>query len=123
MSDRIEVCPADDLGEGERRIVETDAGAEIGVFNVGGTYHALLNSCRHKHGPLCEGQVRPHIETKLPEPGERVTERWSEDEHVIECPWHGWSYFIESGEHTGDADTAVPTFDVTVEDGVLYVEG
>ena len=123
MSGRIEVCPVEALGEGERRLGETDAGAEIGVFNVGGSYYALLNSCRHQYGPLCEGNVRPDIEAEVPEPGERVTERWSEDEYVIECPWHGWSYRLETGEHTGDADTAVPTFDVTVVDGVLYVEG
>lgn len=121
MSERVEVCPAADLGPGERRIVEAGP-LSIGVFNVGGEYHALLNSCRHQHGPVCEGALMPGIIGEYREPGKRVEETLSEEAHVVRCPWHGWTYDVVTGEHTGDADISLPTFDVVSEDGVLYVE-
>ena len=117
---RIEVCPAETFDPGERRIVETDA-FEIGVFNLDGEYHALLNNCLHQNGPVCEGGVVPKIVGEFSEPGERVEERFA-DEQVIKCPWHGWEYEIETGRLLDDEGTALPTFEVAVEDGTVYVE-
>mgnify|MGYP006301476613 CR=1 FL=1 len=118
---RLEVCPVEDLAPGDRVIVE-EGELSIGVFNVDGEYHALLNSCMHQYGPVCRGNVRPGIDADQPGLGERVDERWSEEDLVIECPWHGWSYDLRTGEHTGEPDVALPTFPVVVEDGTVYVE-
>lgn len=57
------------------------------------------------------------------EVGERTKETLTEDEHVAVCPWHGWTYDLRTGLHTGDDSVSLPTFDVVVEDGVVYVEG
>lgn len=122
MSDRIEVCPADELGPGDRRVVE-DGKTSIGVFNVAGEYHAMLNSCQHQYGPACEGKLIPGVEAEPGEVGERTKETLTEDEHVAVCPWHGWTYDVRTGLHTGDDSVSLPTFDVVVEDGVVYVEG
>jgi nitrite reductase/ring-hydroxylating ferredoxin subunit len=121
MTGRIEVGPADELDPGDRRIVSTDAGAEIGVFNLDGEFYAMLNSCRHQHGPVCEGPMQPEIGGEFTGVGER-TEKHYTGHTVVKCPWHGWEYVIETGEHAGDADVTLPTFDVVVEDGVVYVE-
>ncbi len=32
-------------------------GREIGVFNIGGEYFALLNRCPHQGGALCKGTL------------------------------------------------------------------
>ena len=32
-------------------------GREIGIYNLGGEYFALLNRCPHEAGPLCRGNV------------------------------------------------------------------
>lgn len=121
MSDRIEVCAVEELGPGERTIVE-DGEVSIGVFNVEGEYYAVLNSCQHQYGPVCEGQLMPEIEAEQGEQGRHVEERLSESHHVLRCPWHGWTYDVRTGDHTGDRDIALPTFDVVAEDGTLYVE-
>ena len=120
-TDRIEVCPASEFGPGEHRIVETPRGISIGVLNVDGEYYALLNTCLHQNGPLCEGNVERKIVGEFDGPGTRVREVFA-DEKVIKCPWHGWEYEIETGTLLGDESMSIPTFDVTVDAGTVYVE-
>ena len=121
MSDRIHVCATAELSEGEQRAVEVGK-QEVGVFNVEGEYFAIANYCPHRGGPLCEGDVLPALEAEWNEPGERTEHRITGDPAVT-CPWHGWEFDLASGDHLGDDSYTVPTFDVVVEDGELYVEG
>ena len=71
MAERYRVCTTEELQPGERKIVDA-GGRSIGVFNVGGSYHALLNLCPHQRGPLCLGQVTG---TMLPSEVGRVSLR------------------------------------------------
>ncbi len=50
------VATVDEIAPGRHKIVEV-AGRSIGVFNVGGEFFALRNSCPHQGGPLCAGRV------------------------------------------------------------------
>ena len=45
----------------------------IALFNLGGQFYAIDDTCPHADGPLSEGSIE----------GEEV-----------ECPWHGW---VEKG--------------------------
>lgn len=121
MSDRIEVANAESFPPGERRIVETDHGISIGVFNVDGEYHAILNKCLHQNGPLCEGGLEPEIVAEWAGPGNRVDEDYG-DNFVVKCPWHGWEYDLETGQLLHDEEISVPVFDVAVHDGTVYIE-
>lgn len=121
MSDRVEVCEQAELTPGDRTIAEVN-GVSVGVFNVDGEYFALLNTCGHQHGPLCEGTLLPEIEAEYTEPGAPVTEKLGDDRDTIRCPWHGWTYDVRTGEHTGDTEERVPTFDVVVEGETVYIE-
>lgn len=118
--DRVRVCDAADLPPDERTTVIVD-GTQVGVLNVDGDYYALENRCRHQHGPVCAGKVQPELVGEFVEPGERVEEHPGE-RLAIACPWHGWEYDLETGVHLGVADVALETFDVSVEDGTIYVE-
>ena len=84
-------CAAEDLGPGERRIVEV-AGRSIGLFNVGGRVYALHNGCPHNGGPLCEGRVGG---TTLPVRGRVFA--YGREEEVLRCAWHGWEFDIATG--------------------------
>lgn len=95
---------------------------EVGVFNVEGEFYALLNSCPHQHGPVCEGEVSRDITGEFLEPGTHVEQQYVEDSYTVVCPFHKWSFDIETGEHSGDPDISVPTYDVVVEDETVYVE-
>lgn len=120
MSERVRVAEATDLGPGDRVFVEV-GDRSIGVFNIDGEYHALLNNCIHDGGPVCEGRVKDKLVGTFRKPGERITEEFSGPPSVT-CPWHGWEYDIETGDHVGDPDISLPTFEVVEDDGVLYVE-
>ena len=120
MSDRIEVCPADELGPGDRRVVE-DGKTSIGVFNVAGEYYAMLNSCQHQYGPTCEGKLIPGVEADPGEVGERTKETLTEDEHVAVCPWHGWKFDVTTGENIDDDRYVTPTYEVEVENGEVFL--
>jgi 3-phenylpropionate/trans-cinnamate dioxygenase ferredoxin subunit len=102
-SDKIDVCPADELGEGQMRLVEAD-GRKIGVFNCGGELFAIEDRCSHDDGPLAEGDFDPATCT-------------------VECPRHGSLFDLRSGRpKTLPAYQPVETFDVSVEDGVVKLE-
>jgi nitrite reductase/ring-hydroxylating ferredoxin subunit len=53
-------------------------GRTIAVFNVGGTFHAIDDTCPHRGGPLWEGELI----------GTEVT-----------CPWHGARFDVTRGAH------------------------
>jgi nitrite reductase/ring-hydroxylating ferredoxin subunit len=120
MSDRIHVCGVEELPPGERRTIEVGQ-REVGVFNVEGDYYAIANNCPHRGGPLCDGDVVPALVANWETPGER-TEHVVAGDPSITCPWHGWEFDIESGDHLGDATFSVPTYEVVVDDEQLYVQ-
>jgi nitrite reductase/ring-hydroxylating ferredoxin subunit len=116
---RVRVGALDELEPGAKRIVNTPRG-EVGVFNVEGDFFAIVNRCAHQGGPLCEGQVLDDVAGEFTELGRRVTEGFT-DEKVLKCPWHGWEYYLETGDLAGDDQVSLPTFDVEVEDGEVYL--
>jgi Rieske [2Fe-2S] domain len=54
MGDFVRVARADEIPPGTGKTVDT-GGTVVAVFNVDGTYHAIQNTCRHRGGPLSEG--------------------------------------------------------------------
>lgn len=120
MTERIKVAIEGELAEGERKIVETEQGVSIGVFNIEGEYHALMNWCLHQNGPVCEGSVELELTGEPTDIGEWDEERYT-DKRVVKCPWHGWEYYLETGKVVGADDMAIPSYEVEVEDGSVYV--
>jgi nitrite reductase/ring-hydroxylating ferredoxin subunit len=118
--DRVRICDESELEPGDRTLVDVD-GVEVGVINVDGELYAMRNSCPHRDGPVCEGKVTNALVGTWPGVGERLEERMSGDP-AIACPWHGWEFDLATGDHLGDATFSVETYDVVVEDDVVYVE-
>lgn len=118
---------------GSRRIVEI-GGRSIGVFNVGGRFYALRNSCPHQGAPLCLGSIGGTAAASAP--GEYV---WEREGEILRCPWHGWEFDITTGHSVfnphgtrvrsyevtvrtnADEPESVETYPVSVEDGVVVV--
>ncbi len=120
MSERVYVADADELSSGDRKIVEV-GGTQVGVLNYEGELYAIQNRCAHDGGPVCKGLVQGRLDGDWPGPGERVEEDFT-DEPVIACPWHGWEYELETGDHVGDPRISLRTYEVTEEDGAIYLE-
>lgn len=39
----------------------------------------------------------------------------------VECPWHYWTYNLETGEFLGKEDFCLPVYGTKVKEGILYV--
>jgi nitrite reductase (NADH) small subunit len=91
----------------------------VGVFNVHGRYHALVNYCVHRGAPLCRGSVGgTAVATDAP-----YEIRWTRDGEIVRCPWHGWEYDIGTGRCLTVPSHRIRSYPVRVIDGVVVVEG
>jgi 3-phenylpropionate/trans-cinnamate dioxygenase ferredoxin subunit len=100
----------EEIPPGERKIVEI-AGRSIGVFNIGGEFYALRNTCPHQGGPLCLGRLSGFVMARVP--GEYIYTRRGE---ILRCPWHGWEFDVKTGQSWFDpVQTRVRAYPVTVE--------
>src|SRR6202035_4499551 len=103
MPQMIEVCPLSELPPGAMRLVEWEE-LEIGVFNCGGTLHAIEDRCSPDDGPLVEGEL-------------------DQEACTIECPRHGSLFDLKTGKPmTLPAYIPVDTFPVVIEQQTIKVE-
>lgn len=73
----------------------------IVVVRTGGEVFALMARCAHAGGPLAEGEV---------------------DGHTIQCPWHGSTYDLSSGQVVeGPSAYPQPCLETRVVDGWVEV--
>jgi 3-phenylpropionate/trans-cinnamate dioxygenase ferredoxin subunit len=99
----LDVCPADELGPGEMKLVVSGL-TSVGVYNLDGELFAIEDRCSHDDGPLCEGE----FET---------------DTGVVICPRHGANFDIRTGDAlTLPATEPVSTYPVRVVDGMIRVQ-
>ena len=92
------VASLDELDQGDSSVVDVD-GEQIALFRLEDGYYALSNVCPHQGGPLGQGRV---------------------EDDCVYCPWHGWQFDVETGEHVQGEDI-VGTYDVVVEDDGIFV--
>jgi 3-phenylpropionate/trans-cinnamate dioxygenase ferredoxin subunit len=103
LSEKIDVCPADQLRAGEMQLIEVGE-RKIGVFNCDGELYAIEDRCSHDDGPLAEGP-------------------FDADACTVECPRHGSLFDLTTGKpKTLPAFVPVDTFPVTVDDGTIKLE-
>jgi len=104
------VATVDEIPPGGRKVIEV-AGRSIGVFNLGGEFFAIRNSCPHQGGPLCNGRLSGFLIAD--KPGEYHYSRRGE---ILRCPWHGWEFDLKTGQSWFDpAKTRVRSYKVSVE--------
>lgn len=107
MSDasEVRVCSVSDLDPGSARRVDVD-GHRLCVVRIGDDWYVIGDECSHADYSLSEGDV------------------W-EDEREIECPKHGSTFSLETGEPlTLPATQPVPVYEVRVDgDDVLVSVG
>jgi nitrite reductase (NADH) small subunit len=112
---RWPVARAAELPPGARTVVQV-AGKPVGVFNVNGTFVAILDVCPHELIPICAGRVGG---TTLPgAPGEW---RWGREGEILACPMHGWEFDLLTGKALAHKRKHLKRYPIAEEDGVLYV--
>jgi nitrite reductase (NADH) small subunit len=107
------VATTAELPPGTRKLVMVND-HEIGVFNVGGSYYALLNRCPHRAGPLCKGRLRPLV---LADEVRQV--EYTREDEILKCPWHQWEFDLKTGVALYDAKLRVRTYRVVQEEDTI----
>ena len=103
MSERIDVCAADELPPGAMRTVEWED-LEIMVVNCGGDLLAIEDRCSHDNGSLADGEIDHAACT-------------------VECPRHGSVFDLRTGvPKTLPAYVPVDSFPVVIEDGIVRID-
>lgn len=88
-----------DIPESRARIV-TISGERVAIFRYEGKISAVSNVCQHQNGPLGEGKIL---------------------DGCITCPWHGYQYRPDTGASPPPFSEKVPTFQVRVSGGRVWV--
>jgi nitrite reductase (NADH) small subunit/3-phenylpropionate/trans-cinnamate dioxygenase ferredoxin subunit len=75
MAEFKTVCRISDIPEGEGKTVSVN-GKLVAVFQSGGHFHAIDDTCPHMGASLSGGAV---------------------EEGVVTCPWHAWRFRLSDG--------------------------
>ncbi len=118
---RYRVCQADEIAE-HGGVLADLGGREVGVFKRDGRLYAYDNRCIHQGGPVCSGDLLGATRAELDATGQVLRELLDDTEPRLICPWHGWEYDLLTGELAHDRRRRLRRFEVTVEDGVVYVD-
>lgn len=102
MSDEfVPVTKAAELAPGQMKLVAVDGERRV-VANVEGVFYALSDVCGHRNAPLSRGRL---------------------DGYLIECPLHYAQFDVRTGALVnGPVSTAVPVYEVRVEDDTVFVK-
>lgn len=114
------ICDADELGAGDRVVTQIE-GREIAVFNLDGEYYAYINWCPHQGGPCCEGKITGTREASYDREAMEVSLEWTHEDRIMNCPWHGWEFDLETGDCLSRSRIQLPSFPVSAEDGEVRV--
>lgn len=101
MPEPIKVATVQDLTPGQGKLVQA-GGKEIALFNIGGGFFAIDDSCTHAGGPLSDGFLK---------------------DHTVTCPWHGSQFDVHTGQVLGGpARENVASYKVKVEGDEIILE-
>ena len=117
MTDETKLAETSEFDDDVTRVITEVRGQEIAVFKHDGEFYAVANYCIHQAGPLCEGALTG--DTKRGEDG--WDWQFDTERKYIACPWHGWMFDIETGRSAKDDSLGVPTYDIEVRDGGIYL--
>lgn len=95
------MAKAGDMRDGEARVVDA-GGTPVALVFARGTYRAFSNACRHRGGPIGEGEV-------------------DLEEGTVICPWHGWQYDLKTGVACLNPLARLEVYPVTVVGGEVRV--
>jgi len=93
------IAGLDEVPEGSVKTV-TAANRSFALMHIGGRYAVLDHACPHQGGPLGEGSI--------------------DDEGLLRCPWHGWSFDPATGANPAGS-SGVTTYPTELHEDGIYV--
>jgi nitrite reductase (NADH) small subunit len=99
--DWLDIGSVDQITPGNARTLPELGREEIAIFRTtSGDFHALVNRCPHKQGPLSQGIVHGG---------------------VVTCPLHNWNISLKTGEALGEDKGCVPLIPLKVDAGRIFL--
>lgn len=96
----VTIGKAEAIPAGRGATIQLKDGAEVALFNVDGSLHAIENFCPHRGYPLADSRLYGN---------------------VVECDVHGFEFDVTTGECLTNSDCGIETYKVTVEDGLIKI--
>jgi NAD(P)H-dependent nitrite reductase small subunit len=100
MTNWKKVCKVEDISPGHGRLVMGLHDKPIALFNVEGKFYAINAICPHMGGPLQSGRL---------------------EGKVISCPWHQWSFCVDTGEADHQGGHQISTYQVQIQNGEVMI--
>ncbi|MCG8524749.1 MAG: ferric reductase-like transmembrane domain-containing protein [Opitutales bacterium] len=97
--DFVETFAVEDIPEKRAKMVQLH-GEKVAIFKYDGKISAVSNVCQHENAPLGEGRII---------------------DGLITCPWQGCQYRPENGAAPEPGILKVPTFEVKLLEGKIWV--
>lgn len=98
MSNLVRICAQSELPAVNQVREVVANGRALCIANVNGSISVLDGTCPHEGGPLGEGTI---------------------EEGRVVCPWHGFSFNVQTGATSDDPDLRVEVLEAKIEDGEL----
>jgi 3-phenylpropionate/trans-cinnamate dioxygenase ferredoxin subunit len=100
MDEWIDVAAVVDIPPNHRSVIELD-GTEVAVFNLGGEFFAIEDTCTHDGAEIASGRL---------------------EGHQIICPRHGARFCVKTGKAlTAPAYEDLARFPIRVQDGMVQI--
>lgn len=96
---KIALIAASEIASGTGREVVAE-GRIFAVYRQDEEFHVLDGICPHAGGPLGKGTLQSGIVT---------------------CPWHGWQFDVETGQHCLSSEICAARWPATVENGMICI--
>ena len=96
----VKVADLSEIGPGKSKLVIGPADKPMVLCNVDGTFFAINAICPHRGGPLAQGILTGCI---------------------VACPWHGWTFDVQTGQPEYPGGHAVAAYEVKIEQGAVHV--
>lgn len=96
MAERVVLCRRDEIADGQARRFDI-ADHRVALVRIGDEFYAIGDRCSHEDYSLAEGELWP-------------------EEREIECPRHGSTFDLRTGEACSfPATKPVPVYEVVVD--------
>lgn len=99
---RFYVCEASELANNHIRQIKPPGHDPVALYRVDDAFYATDDTCSHGQALLSEGDV--------------------DEDFVVECPWHGGTFDIRTGEALSfPCVLPLRSYPVDVQDGKVYI--
>jgi hypothetical protein len=72
-------------------------------------------------GPVCQGKINPRVQEVIAEDKTSLGLAFSKDQINVACPWHGYEFDVQTGQHQGNPRLRLRPVKIEIVDGDVVV--